>query len=161
MQTGADFVTFSLEDSLYAVTVHRVQEILDMRAIARMPGTPPHLLGVIDLRGATVPVVDMRVLLGLPPRQDTPQTRILVVHLETGEATDAVIGLRTDRVIDVACLDEDSAQPLSEGQRRAWDAASIQAIGRRNGQVVGIIDLDGLFRDVPRSGLAVLPDAAA
>ncbi|MGP9805122.1 chemotaxis protein CheW [Paracoccus sp. NSM] len=160
MQTGADFVTFSLEDSLYAVTVHRVQEILDMRPIARMPGTPPHLLGVIDLRGATVPVVDMRVLLGLPPRQDDPQTRILVVHLET-EAADGVIGLRTDRVIDVACLDDDSAQPLSEGQRRAWDAASIHSIGRRNGQVVGIIDLDGLFRDVPRSGMAPSRDAAA
>lgn len=161
MQSSADFVTFSLEDSLYAVTVHRVQEILDVRPIARMPGTPPHLLGVIDLRGATVPVVDMRVLLGLPPRQDDPQTRILVVHLEATEAADAVIGLRTDRVIDVACLDEDSAQPLSEGQRRAWDAVSIHSVGRRNGQVVGIIDLDGLFRDVPRDSITPSHDAAA
>lgn len=160
MQSSADFVTFALEDSLYAVTVHRVQEILDLRPIARMPGTPPHLLGVIDLRGATVPVVDMRVLLGLPPRQDDPQTRILVVHLETS-AADAVIGLRTDRVIDVACLDDDSAQPLSEAQRRTWDAASIHSIGRRNGQVVGIIDLDGLFRDAPRGGLTPSHDAAA
>ena len=46
MQSSADFVTFALEDSRYAVTVHRVQEILDLRPIARMPGTPPHLLGV-------------------------------------------------------------------------------------------------------------------
>jgi purine-binding chemotaxis protein CheW len=156
MTIGADFVTLELDGTLYGLPVDRVQEILDMRPVSPVPNAPAHLMGVIDLRGETVPVVDMRILLGLPPKGDTPQTRILVALLRRG-GRDAVIGLRTDTVIDVARLDDDDLHPLHEGQVLAWDAASILGIGRRNGALISIIDLDGLFAYIPAA--AVMPVA--
>lgn len=159
-----DFVTLSLGDALHGIPVDRVQEILDMRPVAGMPNAPAHLLGVTDLRGENVPVIDMRVLLGLEPAPDTPQTRILVVLLERGGAS-SVIGLRTDRVIAVARLDDDSMQPLTVAHKLAWDGLSILGIGRRNGEVISIIDLDGLFTSIPRTARMTdrpaLPDIAA
>lgn len=150
MTIGTDFVTLALDTTLYGIPVERVQEILDMRPVAPMPNAPAHLLGIIDLRGDNVPVVDMRRLLGLPVVEDTPQTRILVVLMRRG-GQEAVIGLRTDRVIEVTRLDGDDLRPLSEGQLMAWDSLSILGIGRRNGDVISVIDLDGLFSAAPNA----------
>lgn len=157
MTTCSDIVTLALDETLYGIPVDRVQEILDMRPVAPMPNAPSHLLGIIDLRGENVPVVDMRKLLGMPTAEDTPQTRILVVLMRRG-GHEAVIGLRTDRVIEVTQLDEGDLRPLSEGQRMAWDGLSILGIGRRNGTVISVIDLDGLFSAAPHaSAVAELP----
>ena len=65
-----------------------------------MPNAPAHLLGIIDLRGANIPVVDLRCLLGRGAAGDTGQTRILVVWVAHG-AGRAIIGIKTDRVIEV------------------------------------------------------------
>ena len=163
MAAATDFVTLSLGEALYGVPVDRVQEILDMRPVSPMPNAPPHLLGVTDLRGENVPVVDLRILLGMPPAETTPHTRILVVRLGA-DGPGSVIGLRTDRVIDVARLDDDALSPLSEAQKLAWDGLSILGIGRRKGEVISIIDLDGLFIGIPRAATATrrarLPEEA-
>ena len=152
-----DFVTFDLDMTLYGIPVDRVQEILDVRPIAPMPNAPSRLLGIIDLRGDNVPVVDMRTLLGMSKAPDTPQTRILVVLMRRGDS-EAVIGLRTDRVIEVTRLDGDDLRPLAEGQFMAWDGLSVLGIGRRNGVVISVIDLDGLFSGVAQPAVA---DAAS
>lgn len=155
MTACTDFVTLSLDDTLYGIPVDRVREILDMRPASPMPNAPAHLLGIIDLRGDNVPVVDMRILFGMAAKPDTPQTRILVVLLQH-DGKDVVLGLRTDQVIDVAQLDEGGMRPLSEGQKLAWDGVSVLGIGRRNGAMISIIDLDGLFQTAP--ALAVKTD---
>lgn len=155
MTMCTDFVTLSLDDALYGIPVDRVQEILDLRPVAPIPGAPQHLLGVIDLRGDTVPVIDMRLLLGLHPAEDTAQTRILVVLLHT-QGRQSIIGLRTDRVIDVTKLDSDELRPLDEGQLLAWDARCILGVGRRKGSVISVIDLDGVFAGALRSGQTAL-----
>ena len=149
MQVPTDFVTLSIGETLYGVPVQRVQEILDMRPVAPLPNAPRHVLGVADLRGQNVPVIDLRCLLGLDPAPDTPQTRILVVRIGA-EGAGSVIGLRMDRVIDVARLDDDVLSPLSDAQKMAWDGLSVLGIGRRNGALISIIDLDGLFRSQPQ-----------
>jgi purine-binding chemotaxis protein CheW len=139
-----DFVTLELDEVLYGIPVERVQEILDVCKVSLMPNAPDYMLGVIDLRGENVPIVDLRILMGLAPKADTAQTRFIVVQLQSGVA-DSVIGLRTDRVIDVAQLDAGALQPLSEGQKLAWDGLSVLGIGRRNGALISVIDLEGLF----------------
>ncbi|MFN4058775.1 MAG: chemotaxis protein CheW [Roseinatronobacter sp.] len=62
MSVSVDIATFNTDGALYAVPVSRVQEILDLRPFAAMPNAPAHLLGIIDLRGANIPVVDLRPL---------------------------------------------------------------------------------------------------
>lgn len=74
MAERSQYVTLGVGTDLFAAPVARVQEILDMRPIARLPQAPPHLLGMIDVRGQGVPVLDLRMTLGMPPADDTENT---------------------------------------------------------------------------------------
>lgn len=151
-----DVVTFVADRALYAVPVGRVQEILDLRPVAVMPNAPDHLLGIIDLRGANIPVVDLRRLLGRETGEDTAQTRILVVVVAHGGGR-VVIGVKTDRVIEVTQLDEGRVRPLAEAELLRWSGSAIAGIGRLKGDVVSVLDLDRLFE---RVDLPQLPAAA-
>lgn len=144
MTDSADVVTFNADQALYAVPVSRVQEILDLRPVAAMPNAPAYLLGIIDLRGENIPVVDLRRLLARPETADTAQSRILVVWLAKG-AERAVIGIKTDRVIEVTRLDEAEVKPLTEAELLGWTGSAVAGIGRCRGEVVSLIDLDRLF----------------
>ncbi|MBU9697513.1 chemotaxis protein CheW [Rhodobacteraceae bacterium HSP-20] len=155
--SSVDVVTFIAEGSLYAVPVSRVQEILDLRPVAAMPNAPAHLLGIIDLRGANIPVVDLRRLLGRPAGEDTAQSRILVVSVTHGGAR-ATIGVKTDRVIEVTALDDPELRPLEEAELLQWSGSAIAGIGRCKGEVVSVLDLDRLFT---RRDLAAAPVLAA
>lgn len=138
------FVTFVADEVLYAVPVGRVQEILDLRPVAPLPSTPAYLLGVIDLRGANVPVVDLRRLLGRADAEDTAQSRILVVQV-VHDAAQIVLGIKTDRVIEVTALDEPELKPLAEADLLRWTGSAVAGIARCRGAVVSVLDLDRLF----------------
>lgn len=90
------WVTFSLEDETYGIDVMRVQEVLPMSEIAPVPGAPPYVLGIINLRGNVVTVIDTRMRFGLPPRETDNASRIVVI--ETG---DQVAGILVDSVAEV------------------------------------------------------------
>lgn len=149
-----DVVTFIADHALYAVPVARVQEILDLRPVAVMPNAPDHLLGIIDLRGANIPVVDLRRLLARDPGEDTAQTRILVVWVAHGGGR-VIIGVKTDRVIEVTQLDEGRVQPLAEADLLRWSGSVIAGIGRLKGEVASVLDLDRLFERVDLPELMV------
>ncbi|WP_210530863.1 chemotaxis protein CheW [Rubellimicrobium arenae] len=137
-------VTFGLGDSLFALPVALVQEILDPRPVSRLPNAPAHLLGVIDVRGASVAVIDLRILLGEPARADEPDTRIMVLQIpKSGDAL--LVALRVDRVIEVAGLDDDRLEPLAEAGFLDWDQRMVEGIGRRDGTFVTVLRVAGLF----------------
>ncbi|MDN3518304.1 chemotaxis protein CheW [Aquisalimonas lutea] len=96
------WVTFSLEDETYGIDVMRVQEVLPMSEIAPVPGAPPYVLGIINLRGNVVTVIDTRMRFGLPPRETDNASRIVVI--ETG---DQVAGILVDSVAEVINVRED------------------------------------------------------
>ena len=77
----AQFVTFGLGEEVFAVPVEVVREILDMRQPFEIPEGPAYLLGLIDVRGQGVPMIDLRLKLGLPTTVPTPHTRILVLDV--------------------------------------------------------------------------------
>lgn len=143
-------VTFETDGALYAVPVDRVQEILDMRETAIMPNAPDHLLGIIDLRGENIPVVDLRCILGLDIAANTPFTRIIVCRISQS-SSEIVVGLRTDRVIEVTSLDDGTVKPLEKMEIVSWRAASIVGIGRHEGRIVSVLDVDMLFPPIPGS----------
>lgn len=151
MSNASQYVTLACGEALFAVPVERVQEILDARPIARLPRAPSQLLGLIDVRGEGVAVADLRAMLGLEPQQDTEATRIIVLWLwrEGGQMT---IALRTDRVIEVTDLDSETLNTVPEGQLFNWDERLIAGIGRRLGQFVTVLDLDGMFAGMSLQG---------
>lgn len=142
--SNPDVVTFMVDGAIYAVPVTRVQEVLDTQVMAPMPNAPAHLLGIIDLRGANVPILDLRCILGRPSAKDTSQTRILIVWMGKSDHR-TLVGLRSDSVIEVTQLDGGEIKPMDGAEMLHWHGNAVIGFGRRDGVVVSVLDLDNLF----------------
>ena len=123
--------------------VETVVEILDMRPVFRIPEAPACLAGLIDVRGRGVPVIDLRVKLGLPAAAATAHTRILVLEIPVG-GRQLALGLIADRVFEVMALDLAQVEPPPD-IGAAWRSDYIRGVGRRGGGFVVIFDLARLF----------------
>ncbi|HJW26327.1 MAG TPA: chemotaxis protein CheW, partial [Rhodocyclaceae bacterium] len=77
------YLTFTLDDEMFALGILRVREIIEYGHVTEVPMTPPFIRGVINLRGAVVPVVDLAVRFGRPPRDITRRTCIVIVEVES------------------------------------------------------------------------------
>jgi purine-binding chemotaxis protein CheW len=152
MAEQAQYVTIGVAEELFAAPVSKVQEILDMRPIARLPRVPENLLGMIDVRGDGVAVLDLRLTLGLEPAADTENTRIVVLAIDRPEGR-VTVGLRADRVYEVTVLDHEHLDPPPAVSAGLSDQV-IEGIGRRNGAFVTVLDLDRLLGDVPLAARA-------
>jgi purine-binding chemotaxis protein CheW len=156
------FVTLGLDREVFAVPVETVVEILDMRTMFRIPEAPPYLAGLIDVRGRGVPVIDLRIKLGLPATIPTEHTRILVLEIPVA-GRQLALGLIADRVFEVTALDLAQVEPPPD-IGVAWRADYIRGIGRRGSGFVVIFDLERLFSGqeltlLNRKGLPGMPPA--
>ena len=142
MANDPQYVTFGVARETFAIPVVCVQEILELAPIARLPQAPDFLLGLMDVRGAGVPVVDLRTRLGLPRQEPTEQTRVLIV--ETPDGGRPKVGLVADRVIEVTKLGgADRNVPPSVGSR--WHSSCVSGIARRDKTFVIILKLAELL----------------
>lgn len=141
--SAAQYVTFGVDAEVFAVIVDQVREILDLCPITRLPHAPDFLAGMIDVRGQGVPVVDLRLKLGLAHAPPTAQTRIVVLEVPVG-GTRLTLGMIVDRVIEVTALTDHDLEPPPELGIR-WRSDYIQAIGRASGGFVIVFDLCRLF----------------
>lgn len=149
-------VTLGIDNEVFAVPVERVREILDLVPVTRLPHAPPYLLGLIDVRGRGVPVIDLRLKLNLASAEHTRNTRILVLQCEVG-GRPLDIGLLADRVFEVTALaSDDEAPPPDVG--RLWHSDYIDHIGRHGNDFVIVLDLVRLFAD--EAALRTLADTA-
>jgi purine-binding chemotaxis protein CheW len=137
------FVTLGLDREVFAVPVELVCEILDMREPFRIPEAPAHVAGLIDVRGHAVPLIDLRLKLGLPPRPASTDTRILVLDVPVAERR-LSLGLIADRVFEVTALDSGSLAPPPD-IGTSWRCEYIEGIGRRGDSFVAIFDLSRLL----------------
>lgn len=143
MSVDSQFVTLGIDREVFAVPVDTVSEILDMRELFRMPDAPAHLAGLIDVRGRSVPVIDLRVKLGLPAAAATEGTRIMVLEVPIG-GRQLVLGLIADRVYEVASLDGGRLEPPPDIGTK-WHSEYISGVGRRGEHFVVVFDLGQLF----------------
>ena len=150
------YVTFGVDGDFFAAPVDRVQEILDLRKISRLPHAPRTLLGMIDVRGQSIPVVDLRRCLGIEDQQDDLSTRILLLHVNL-RGSWMVIGLKADRVYEVAEFDDDEREvppdAVAPGRLEI-----VSGIAWRNGELVTMLDLDRLLA---RSGADIAARGAS
>jgi purine-binding chemotaxis protein CheW len=136
-------VTLGLGRELFGMPVENVREILDMRPVSRLPHAPACMLGIIDVRGRSVPIVDLRSRLGLEPAAVTASTRIIVLELPSAERT-LVLGVVADRVLEVMGMDATQMETPPEIGAR-WRSDYITGIGRRGDAFVVVFDLARLF----------------
>ena len=139
----SQFVTFSLDSEIFAVPVEVVREILDHEDAFKIPHGPDYLLGLRDVRGQGVPVIDLRLRLGMTRTEKTPHTRILVLDVPIADKT-LTLGLVADRVFEVTPFRREEIEGAPDIGVR-WRSDYISGVVRRNGAVVVIVDLARLF----------------
>ena len=135
------WVTFQLENETYGINVMQVQEVLRYTEIAPVPGAPEYVLGIINLRGNVVTVIDTRSRFGLPSGDVSENSRIVII-----EAEKQVIGIMVDSVAEVVYLrsSEIDAAPAVGTEERA---KFIQGVSNRDGQLLILVDLNKLLSD--------------
>ncbi|MFT2091370.1 chemotaxis protein CheW [Paraglaciecola sp. 2405UD69-4] len=135
------WVTYKLAEETYGINVMQVQEVLRYTEIAPVPGAPDYVLGIINLRGNVVTVIDTRSRFGLPPSDMTDNTRIVII-----ESDEQVVGILVDSVAEVVYLrssEIDSAPNVGTEE----SAKFIQGVSNRDGQLLILVDLDKLLND--------------
>ena len=137
-------IVFGIGDELFALPIGVVREILDYRTGFRVPTAPDWLIGLCDVRGQSVPMVDFRICLGLPPIVATLTTRVLVFEADTGGARPLDIGLVVDRVVDVSEWAREAIEPVPD-TGTAWRSRHVTSVLRRDGDFVGLLDLRGIL----------------
>ncbi|GAB2709381.1 chemotaxis protein CheW [Aliiglaciecola sp. 3_MG-2023] len=135
------WVTYRLGDETYGINVMQVQEVLRHTEIAPVPGAPDYVLGIINLRGNVVTVIDTRTRFGLPPHEITDSTRIVII-----ESEEQVVGILVDSVAEVVYLrssEIDSAPNVGTEE----SAKFIQGVSNRDGELLILVDLNKLLSD--------------
>jgi len=135
------WVIFKLDNETYGINVMQVQEILRYTDIAPVPGAPSYVLGIINLRGNVVTVIDTRSRFGLPSAELDDSTRIVII-----EAEKQVIGILVDSVAEVVYLrrsEIDNAPNVGTEE----SAKYIQGVSNRDNELLILVDLDKLLSD--------------
>ncbi len=133
------FLTFNLGEELYGVDILRVQEIKGYTSVTKIPNTPPHIKGVLNLRGTIVPIVELRTKFGMPTIDYTAFTVIIVVVVR-----DKVMGLVVDAVSDVLNIDKKNIQsPPQFGVK--VDVSFLNGIGKSGDKLVALLDIDRML----------------
>lgn len=135
------WVTFRLGNETYGINVMQVQEVLRYTEIAPVPGAPIYVLGIINLRGNVVTVIDTCQRFGLPPIEVTDNTRIVII-----EAEQQVIGILVDSVAEVVYL---RASEIEQAPNVGNDenAKFIQGVANRDGELLILVDLNKLLSE--------------
>jgi len=135
------WVTFKLENETYGVNVMQVQEVLRYSDIAPVPGAPSYVLGIINLRGSVVTVIDTRSRFGLMPADITDNTRVVII-----ESDKQVIGILVDSVAEVVYMKASEIE-LAPNVGTDESAKFIKGVCNRESELLILVDLDKLLSD--------------
>ena len=141
------WVTYYLQDEIYGINVIQVQEVLRITEITPVPGSPDYVLGIINLRGSVVTVIDTRRRFSLPPKESDDLTRIIIV-----EINGVVIGMLVDSVAEVVYLhqsDIDSPPTINSDDSSRF----IQGVVNREDSLLILIDVNKLLAEEEISDL--------
>jgi purine-binding chemotaxis protein CheW len=133
------WVTFKLAGETYGINVMQVQEVLRYSEIAPVPGAPAYVLGIINLRGNVVTVIDTRHRFGLSSGELTDNTRIVII-----EADNHVVGILVDSVAEVVYLRQ-SEMETAPNVGNDESAKFIQGVCHKNDELLILVELDKLL----------------
>ncbi len=134
------YLTFRLGDEDFALEINTVREVLDLINITKIPRTPEYMKGVINLRGNVVPIIDLRLNLGMTPAERTVDTCIIIVEVEL-EGDTLQIGALADSVQEVIDIDPEQIEPAPKiGVNLNTDF--IKGMGKRDENFIIILDIN-------------------
>jgi purine-binding chemotaxis protein CheW len=135
------FVVFKIEDREFAVDINRVNTIEKVSSITRVPGAQYFVMGVINLRGEVIPIVDTRKRLGMGPRPFDSESRIIILNM-----TDYIVGITADSATEVVMVNSDMIDK-SLDFTGGKDDGYIEGIARIDDRVIVILDLERLLNN--------------
>lgn len=139
--TVLQYVTFKLDHETYGLNVMRIQEVLRHTEIAPVPGAPDYVMGIINLRGNVVTVIDTRRRFGLSDADVTDATRIVVL-----EAESQVIGILVDSVAEVVYLRQSEIE-TAPNVGNEESARFIQGVCNKNDELIILVEFEKMLTD--------------
>ncbi|PWW00063.1 purine-binding chemotaxis protein CheW [Hoeflea marina] len=136
-----EIISFHLGEQVFCVNIMSVREIRGWAPSTMLPHSPPHVLGVINLRGSVIPVIDMAIRLGLPAIKPTERSAIIVTNI-----AGKLVGLLVENVSDMITVKGEDLQPAPEVMPTA-ERGLTKAIIPVADQMICYLDLDALFPD--------------
>ena len=124
----------------YGINIKYIDNIVRNQKITRVPKTQTYYKGVINLRGEIIPVMSIRLKLGLEDDEFTDKTRIIIVKIEG-----ATIGVIVDQVREVVTLDDDNTEKITRTSRDDAASGYISSIGKSKGELISLLDIVGLI----------------
>jgi purine-binding chemotaxis protein CheW len=139
-QLAGKYMTFKLASEEYGLAILRVREIIGLMDITRVPKTKDYIRGVINLRGKVIPVVDLRLIFGMPRTESTDQTVIIVVQWNHAN-TSTTMGILVDEVLEVMNIEADQIEPPPDLHSNN-ESDFILGIGKAEKRVICLLDIE-------------------
>lgn len=133
------YIVIRLGEEQYGIDIRYIDNIVRMQHITRVPKMPAYLKGVINLRGEVIPVISMRLKMGLADDEITKASRIIVVKLEQ----EGNVGFIVDEVREVVRLSRDEIEKITYNTKDE-KASLINAVGKHNGELISLFDLSAI-----------------
>jgi purine-binding chemotaxis protein CheW len=152
------YLTFRLNQEVFAVEVFRVREVLEVVNITRVPNAPSYMRGMINVRGSVVPVMDTRHKFGMGEVEATLDTRIIILEVKDLDGEIIVMGALADSVHEVTELNADDVESAPHLGTN-WDTHFIAGIAKRNDQFIIILDIDYVFTSTELTALSDVHDS--
>ena len=155
------YLTFQLGKEAYGIGIMKVQEIVGVMPVTRMPKLPHFVRGLVNLRGKVIPVFDLRLKFGLEKKEDTDRTCIIVVRLSLDGsrpgAAEVTLGVIVDEVSEVVNVPAEAIEP-APAFGSSVDVSFLLGVGKLGNKVVMLLDAD---RILPREELQSVTQEAA
>ena len=139
-ETAVQYIVVRIGNEQYGINIKYIDNIVRNQKITRVPKTQTYYKGVINLRGEIIPVMSIRLKLGLEDDEFKDKTRIIIVKIEG-----ATIGVIVDQVREVVTLDDDNTEKITRTSRDDAASGYISSIGKSKGELISLLDIVGLI----------------
>jgi len=162
MQANDQYLTFFLAGEEYAITILQVTDIIECGVVTRVPGTPPWIRGVHNLRGTVVPVIDLAIKFGLPATEITRRTCVVIVELRVDDEA-VIMGVMADSVHQVVDFTTEQIQPAPSFGPRVRASFLLGMASTTDARFVLLLDIDRIFSsdEILAASATVVADVAA
>ena len=140
-ETAVQYIVVRIGNEQYGINIKYIDNIVRNQKITRVPKTQTYYKGVINLRGEIIPVMSIRLKLGLEDDEFTDKTRIIIVKIEG-----ATIGVIVDQVREVVTLDDDNTEKITRTSRDDAASGYISSIGKSKGELISLLDIARHFQ---------------
>ncbi len=137
------FIVIKLGDEQYGIDIKYIDNIIRMQHITRVPQVDNYLKGVINVRGEVIPVMSIRIKMGLEPDVDSKSTRIIILKLEQH----STIGVSVDEVTEVVPLENDQIEKIAYDAKEGMKSF-LCGIGKCDGGLISLLDLNSVVENV-------------